>query len=89
MADAEHRHTAINAILALSIRILGAGMAFIFNLIIARELGAEQSGYFFLAFSLVIFLSTFAMLGFENTVLRFTGVQSKQGQAVTDILISH
>jgi O-antigen/teichoic acid export membrane protein len=86
MADAEHRHTAINAILALSIRILGAGMAFIFNLIIARELGAEQSGYFFLAFSLVIFLSTFAMLGFENTVLRFTGVQSKQGQAVTDIL---
>jgi O-antigen/teichoic acid export membrane protein len=86
MADAEHRHTAINAILALSIRILGAGMAFIFNLIIARQLGAEQSGYFFLAFSLVMFLSTFAMLGFENTVLRFTGVQSKQGQAVTDIL---
>jgi O-antigen/teichoic acid export membrane protein len=86
MADAEHRHTAINAILALSIRILGAGMAFVFNLIIARQLGAEQTGYFFLAFSLAIFLSTFAMQGFESTVLRFIGAQSKQGQAITDIL---
>jgi len=41
LADAEHRHTAMNAILALGIRILGACMAFIFNLIIARQLGAE------------------------------------------------
>lgn len=86
MADAEHRHTAINAILALGIRILGAGMAFIFNLLVARQLGPEQTGYFFLAFSLVMFLSTFAMLGFESTVLRFIGAQSKQGQAVCYIL---
>ena len=47
LKDAEHRHTAINAFLALIIRVLGAGMAFIFNIVIARQLGAEQSGYFF------------------------------------------
>lgn len=86
MVDAEHRHTAMNAILALGIRILGAGMAFIFNLIIARQLGAEQSGYFFLAFSLVMFLSAFTRLGFENTVLRFTSEHAKQGAAVKAIL---
>lgn len=86
MADAEHRHTAMNAILALGIRILGAGMAFIFNLIIARQLGAEQSGYFFLAFSLVMFLSAFTRLGFDNTVLRFTSEYVKQGAAVKAIL---
>jgi O-antigen/teichoic acid export membrane protein len=86
MADAEHRHTAINAILALSIRILGAGMAFVFNLIIARQLGAEQTGYFFLAFSLVMFLSAFTRLGFDNTVLRFTSEHAKQGAAVEAIL---
>jgi len=45
--DAEHRHTAINAAIALFIRVFGAGMAFVFNLIIARQLGAEQAGYFF------------------------------------------
>jgi hypothetical protein len=45
MADAEHRHTAMNAILAQDIRILGAGMAFIFNLLIAH-----QSGYFYWLF---------------------------------------
>jgi O-antigen/teichoic acid export membrane protein len=86
LADAEHRHTAMNAILALGIRILGAGMAFIFNLIIARQLGAEQTGYFFLAFSLVMFLSAFTCLGFENTVLRFTSEYVKQGAAVKAIL---
>ena len=85
-ADAEHRHTAMNAILALGIRILGAGMSFIFNLIIARQLGAEQSGYFFLAFSLVMFLSAFARLGFDNTVLRFTSQNVKQGAVVRIIL---
>lgn len=85
-ADAEHRHTAVNAILALGIRILGAGMSFIFNLIIARQLGAEQSGYFFLAFSLVMFLSAFTRLGFDNTVLRFTSQNVKQGAVVRAIL---
>ena len=47
LRDTEHRHTAINAAIALTLRVLGAGMAFLFNLIIARQLGAEQSGYFF------------------------------------------
>lgn len=86
MADAEHRHTATNAILALGIRILGAGMAFIFNLVVAQQLGAEQSGIFFLAFSLVMFLSAFTRLGFDNTVLRFTSEYVKQGAAVKAIL---
>jgi O-antigen/teichoic acid export membrane protein len=86
MADAEHRHTATNAILALGIRILGAGMAFIFNLVVAQQLGAEQSGIFFLAFSLVMFLSAFTRLGFDNTVLRFTSENIKQGAAVKGIL---
>jgi O-antigen/teichoic acid export membrane protein len=84
--NAEHRHTAMNAIIALGIRILGAGMAFIFNLTVARKLGAEQSGYFFLAFSLVMFLSAFTRLGFDNTVLRFTSGHTKEGAAVKGIL---
>jgi len=86
LADIEHRNTVMKASLALVIRLLGAGMAFIFNLIIARQLGAEQSGYFFLAFSLVMFLSAFTRIGFDNTVLRFTSAQEAQGEAVRTIL---
>jgi len=84
--DAEHRHTAINAAIALFIRVFGAGMAFVFNLIIARQLGAEQSGYFFLSFAVAMLLSAFARLGFDNTVLRFTGANANNGATVKSVL---
>jgi O-antigen/teichoic acid export membrane protein len=86
LTDVEHRHTALNAILALGIRILGAGMAFFFNLLIAKQLGAEQAGYFFLALAIVMFLSAFSRLGFENTVLRFTSTAVTKGGEVKAIL---
>ena len=86
LSDAEHRHTAINAAIALTIRVLGAGMAFLFNLIIARQLGAEQAGYFFLALALVMLLSAVARLGFDNTVLRFTSADAGNGNTVKGIL---
>ena len=84
--DAEHCHTAINAAIALFIRVFGAGMAFVFNLIIARQLGAEQSGYFFLSFAVAMLLSAFARLGFDNTVLRFTGANANNGATVKSVL---
>ncbi|MDC3192317.1 oligosaccharide flippase family protein [Pseudoalteromonas elyakovii] len=87
LSDSEHRHTAINAVIALAIRVLGAGMAFLFNLIIARQLGAEQSGYFFLGFALVMLLSAIANLGFENTILRFSAANSNNGYTLKSILM--
>lgn len=86
LSDSEHRHTAINAVIALAIRVLGAGMAFLFNLIIARQLGAEQSGYFFLGFALVMLLSAIANLGFENTILRFSSANIHSGNTLRAIL---
>lgn len=87
LSDIEHRHTAINAVIAIAIRVLGAGMSFVFNLIIARQLGPEQAGYFFLSLAIVMLLSYIASLGFENTVLRFTGANAKQGGSVKKILM--
>ena len=88
-SNPEHRNTAVNAFIALFIRLLGAGMAFAFNLIVARYLGAEQSGYFFLAFALIMFLSAFSRIGFDNTILRFTGIATKQQQGKTITAILH
>ncbi|WP_217702839.1 oligosaccharide flippase family protein [Pseudoalteromonas sp. HF66] len=84
--DKEQRHTIINSVLALAIRVLGAFMAFIFNLIIARGLGAEQSGYFFLALAVAMLLSAVSRLGFDNTVLRFTSANAECGYTVKAIL---
>jgi O-antigen/teichoic acid export membrane protein len=88
ISNPEHRHTALNAILALSIKLLGAAMTFAFNLIVARSLGAEQSGYFFLAFALIMILSSFCNMGFANTILRFSGIAAKaqQGKSISAIL---
>ncbi|KPZ67185.1 Polysaccharide biosynthesis protein [Pseudoalteromonas sp. P1-26] len=86
LRDAEHRHTAINAAIALTIRVLGAGMAFLFNIVIARQLGAEQAGYFFLGLALVMLFSSVARLGFDNTVLRFTSADADNGYTVKAIL---
>jgi O-antigen/teichoic acid export membrane protein len=63
-------------------------MAFLFTLLIARQLGAEQAGYFFLAFTVVTFLSAIARLGFDNAIIRFTGpaVKNKYGQTTRSIL---
>lgn len=86
LSNAEHRHTAINTAIALAIRVLGAGMAFIFNLIIARQLGAEQAGYFFLSLAVAMLLSALARLGLDNTVLRFTGANANNGTTVKFVL---
>lgn len=86
LSDAEHRHTAINAAIALIIRVLGAGMAFLFNIVIARQLGAEQAGYFFLGLALTMMLAGIARLGFDNTVLRFTSADAENGYTVKALL---
>lgn len=80
LTNTDHKKTAINVLIAFFIRLLGAGMAFIFNLVIVKYLGAEQSGYFFLAFAIIMFLSAFSRLGFDNTILRFTGISFKSQQ---------
>ncbi|WP_440903796.1 oligosaccharide flippase family protein [Catenovulum sp. SX2] len=82
----EHRHTVFHSILALSIRVMGAGMSFAFNLVVARQLGAEKAGIFFLALAIAIVLSAIARLGFDNTVLRFTAANSQNGKTVKSIL---
>lgn len=86
LSDSDNRHTVIHSSVALLIRFFGAGMAFIFNLIIARKLGTEQAGYFFLSFAAAMLLSSVSQLGLENTVLRFTGANSTKPKTIKHIL---
>ncbi|MFC6670558.1 oligosaccharide flippase family protein [Marinobacterium aestuariivivens] len=67
------RALALDTLLALTVRVLGAGAGFLMSLVIARTLGAGEAGYFLLAFSIVTFLAAVSRLGLDNVVLRYTG----------------
>lgn len=85
-SGSDSRHILIKSVVALFMRIFGAVISFIFNLVIARKLDLVEAGYFFLCLSIVLFLSAIARLGFENTVLRYTAANIGMGLSIKNIL---
>jgi O-antigen/teichoic acid export membrane protein len=73
---------------ALIIRVLGAISAFVTSIVVARTLGPEQSGYYFLAFAVVAVLATFSRVGLDNTVVRFVGADTTQVRSVMKIALT-
>ena len=63
----------LNATVSTFARIAAAVSTVIASLILSRKLGATESGYYFLAFSLISFLAAISRVGLDNTVLRYTG----------------
>ena len=63
---------------ALIIRVLGTVLGFVVSVMIARLLGAEGSGIYFLTVSVVMIASTIGRLGFDNTVVRFIAAHASQ-----------
>jgi O-antigen/teichoic acid export membrane protein len=85
-ADSEYRYTVFNSFVALFLRLLSACTILLFNLLIAKKFGAEQAGFFFIALSVVMILSSFSQRGFDTTVLRFVGANSHLGFTIKTIL---
>ena len=71
-----HKDVLLASIMAFCVRALGAVAGFIATFFIARELGAAESGYYFLAFSVISILAAISRLGMGNTVIRFIGAGS-------------
>ncbi len=63
---------------AFVVRVAAALAAFLLTLVIARTLGPEQSGYYFLAFSIVAILAALSRLGLDSTLVRFIGADNTQ-----------
>ena len=59
------------ASIALSLKILAAGLAFGLNVVIARTLGADDAGLFFLSLILVTIAATLGQAGTEGALVRF------------------
>ena len=64
---------------AFSLRVLGSFLAFIFNVVIARSLGAEGAGIYFIAFSIIVISSVISRLGLDNALLRFISIHYSNG----------
>jgi O-antigen/teichoic acid export membrane protein len=73
---------------ALTIRALGAVSAFVATVVVARTLGPEQSGYYFLAFAVVAILATLSRVGLDNTVVRFIGADTSQARSVLRLALT-
>lgn len=59
------------ASVAFVLKVLAAGLAFGLNVVLARLLGAEGSGIYFLAFTIVLVVATIGRVGMENALVRF------------------
>lgn len=79
-ADEHMREIARGALLAFALKIFGAGLAFGFNVVVARLLGAEGSGLFFLALSVTAIGSVIGRVGLDNALLRFTATHATKGE---------
>lgn len=60
------------ASVAFALKMGGAVLTFCFNLLLARTLGAEGVGIYFLAMTVTIIATVFGRMGLDNALLRFT-----------------
>jgi O-antigen/teichoic acid export membrane protein len=61
------------------LRLLGAGLGFAFHVMLARMLGAEGAGLYFLAFSVATITTIFGRMGLDSTFVRFTAANASVG----------
>jgi O-antigen/teichoic acid export membrane protein len=59
-----------------AIKVVGAALTFVFNVVLARLLGAEGAGIYFLALTLTTIAATIGRFGLENTLLRFVSAHA-------------
>lgn len=79
-ADTHLREVLQAASSAFLLRLLGTLLGFVVSVIVARLLGAEGSGVYYLAASVVVIAATIGQMGFENTVIRFVASHAAVGE---------
>lgn len=76
----------LGSVLSISLRILAAGTTFVVNLVIARLLGADSAGVFFLALTVVTVFATCSRIGLDGAMVRIISELTQIGDKVS---ISH
>ncbi|MEZ8448679.1 MATE family efflux transporter [Vibrio splendidus] len=61
------------SLVAVFVRVFGALASFLFSIVVARSLGASESGYFMLGLTVFTFVTTIARVGLDDALIRFSG----------------
>ncbi|MFQ5706459.1 MAG: flippase [bacterium] len=77
--DQHMKEVVRGASVAFILRLLGVGLGFGFNVLLARLLGAKGAGIYYLALTVVTISTIFGRLGLGNALLRFVADSSEQG----------
>lgn len=64
-----------STIYSFTFKGLGATSTLLMSLVVGRNLGASDSGFFFLSFSIITFLAAFSRIGLDNAIVRFIGAE--------------
>jgi O-antigen/teichoic acid export membrane protein len=74
--DAHMREVSRNALLSFTLKVAASAMAFAFNVLAARLLGADGVGIYFLALSVTTISSIVGRIGLDNVLLRFIATRA-------------
>jgi O-antigen/teichoic acid export membrane protein len=80
LLDAHMREVISGAAAAFVLKVIGAGLSLAFNVAVARLLGSEGAGLFFLALSITTIGSVLGRVGLDNTLLRFVATHAALGE---------
>lgn len=67
------------ASVAFVLKVIGAGLGFMFNVLLARLLGADGAGIYFLALTVTTIATVFGRMGLDNALVRFTAASAGVG----------
>lgn len=74
--DVHMREIMSGAATALTLKLIGAGFSFFFSLLLARMIGRDGAGVFFLALAAMTIATVVGRLGLDNTILRFVAANA-------------
>ncbi|MEZ4485094.1 MAG: oligosaccharide flippase family protein [Syntrophotaleaceae bacterium] len=64
---------------AFFLKVIGAGLSFGFNIVLARTLGAQGAGVFFIALTFITVAAMLGRVGLDNTLVKFIAGYSVTG----------
>lgn len=85
--DHHMREVLQGASVAFILKVLGTALGLLFNVLLARMLGAEGAGIYFLALTVITIAAMIGRLGLDNALIRFIASQFalKNWGVVTDL----
>ena len=78
-AESHSREVVVGFATAFTVKVVGLGVAFGFNVVLARNLDLDDMGLYFLALTVIVISTAFGRVGLDNAMLRHVAANAGQG----------